>query len=57
MIGDSTWDALAAADAGVAFLGVHAAAGEFAELDPPLPSYASLAEVWLALEPGASDPA
>ena len=34
MIGDSTWDALAAADAGVAFIGVHAPPQEFAALDP-----------------------
>ena len=45
MIGDSTWDALAAVDAGVAFIGVHAPPAEFAELEPAVPAYASLAEV------------
>jgi HAD superfamily hydrolase (TIGR01509 family) len=45
MVGDSTWDALAALDAGVAFVGVHAPAGEFAALDPAVPAYPSLAEV------------
>lgn len=45
MVGDSTWDALAAVDAGVRFLGVHAPPQEFAALDPAVPAYASLAEV------------
>lgn len=45
MIGDSTWDALAAVDAGVAFIGVHAPPQEFAALEPAVPAYASLAEV------------
>lgn len=49
MIGDSTWDALAARDAGVEFLGVHAPPQEFAALEPPVPAYAALAEVAAAL--------
>jgi HAD superfamily hydrolase (TIGR01549 family) len=49
MVGDSTWDALAALDAGVRFLGVHAPPQEFAELEPAVPAYASLAEVSGAL--------
>lgn len=49
MVGDSTWDALAALDAGVRFLGVHAPPQEFAALDPAVPAYASLAEVSAAL--------
>jgi phosphoglycolate phosphatase-like HAD superfamily hydrolase len=49
MVGDSTWDALAALDAGVRFLGVHAPPQEFAELEPAVTAYASLAEVSGAL--------
>jgi phosphoglycolate phosphatase-like HAD superfamily hydrolase len=49
MVGDSTWDALAALDAGARFLGVHAPPQEFAALDPAVPAYASLAEVTAAL--------
>lgn len=49
MVGDSTWDAAAAADADVAFVGVHADAAEFASVVPPVPVYASLAEVLSAL--------
>jgi HAD superfamily hydrolase (TIGR01549 family) len=45
MVGDSTWDALAAADAGVAFVGVHAPPQEFLALEPAVPAYSSLAEV------------
>jgi phosphoglycolate phosphatase-like HAD superfamily hydrolase len=43
MVGDSTWDALAAVDAGAAFIGVHAPPKEFAALEPPVPAYATLA--------------
>lgn len=45
MIGDSTWDAGAAADAGVPFIGVHADASEFAGLFADVVSCASLADV------------
>lgn len=45
MIGDSTWDALAASDAGVSFVGVHAPPQEFANLDPAVSVYGTLAEV------------
>jgi phosphoglycolate phosphatase-like HAD superfamily hydrolase len=50
MVGDSTWDAAAAADAGVGFVGVHAGPEEFATSHPEVPVRASLAEV-LALLP------
>ena len=49
MVGDSTWDAGAAADAGVAFVGVHAGPEEFAALSPAPPVCASLAEVLRAI--------
>ena len=45
MVGDSTWDAAAATDAGVRFVGVHAGAAEFAVAFPDVPVRASLAEV------------
>lgn len=45
MVGDSTWDAAAAADAGVGFVGVHAGPEEFAVSHPDVPVRASLAEV------------
>ncbi|MFN8169310.1 MAG: HAD family hydrolase [Candidatus Nanopelagicales bacterium] len=45
MVGDSTWDALAAADAGCSFVGVHAPPSEFADLVPAVASCSSLAEV------------
>jgi HAD superfamily hydrolase (TIGR01549 family) len=45
MVGDSTWDAAAAADAGVGFVGVHAGAAEFAAAFPEAPVGSSLAEV------------
>lgn len=51
MVGDSTWDALAARDAGVGFIGVHAPAGEFDALSPAPPAVESLDEV-LGLLPG-----
>lgn len=50
MVGDSTWDAAAAGDAGTAFVGVHAGPGEFADVQPPVTACSSLAEV-LALLP------
>ncbi len=50
MVGDSTWDALAAADAGVDFIGVHAPPAEFAALDPPVPTCATLLEVLAVLD-------
>jgi phosphoglycolate phosphatase-like HAD superfamily hydrolase len=50
MVGDSTWDALAAADAGVGFVGVHAPPAEFAALDPPVPACATLLEVLAVLD-------
>lgn len=51
MVGDSSWDAAAAADAGIAFVGVHAGADEFAAVRPTVPVCSSLAEV-LARLPG-----
>jgi phosphoglycolate phosphatase len=42
MIGDSTWDAAAAHDARVNFVGVHAPAAEFASVEPDVPAVASL---------------
>lgn len=45
MVGDSTWDAVAALDAGVGFVGVHAGAEEFGSLDPPVPVRATLLDV------------
>ena len=52
MVGDSTWDAAAAADAGVGFVGVHAGPDEFAALIPAVPVCTSLAEVLRELPPG-----
>ncbi len=49
MVGDSTWDAAAAADAGVAFVGVHAGSDEFSAVHSPVPVYPSLAQVLDAL--------
>lgn len=46
MVGDSTWDAGAAADAGVRFVGVHAPEEEFAGLVPSPPVCGSLADAW-----------
>lgn len=45
MVGDSTWDAGAAADAGVSFIGVHAPPSEFTGSPSNVPVCASLAEV------------
>jgi phosphoglycolate phosphatase len=47
MVGDSSWDAAAALDAGVRFVGVHAPRSEFAEVDPAAPVCDSLADVLL----------
>ncbi len=49
MVGDSTWDAAAAADAGVGFIGVHSPPGEFTALFPDVPSLESLADVLASL--------
>lgn len=48
MVGDSTWDAAAARDAGVDFVGVHAAPAEFAAF-PEVPVCASLAQAAILL--------
>jgi phosphoglycolate phosphatase len=45
MVGDSTWDAVAARDAGVGFIGVHAGPDEFGALEPPVPVRATLLDV------------
>lgn len=45
MVGDSTWDAAAAHDAGVGFIGVHAGAAEFAPIQPAPPVCATLLDV------------
>jgi len=45
MVGDSTWDAAAAADAGVRFIGVHAPKKEFRALFPDVRVCDSLADV------------
>ncbi len=45
MVGDSVWDAAAAHDAGVGFVGVHSPPSEFARDYPHAPVCASLAEV------------
>ena len=47
MVGDSSWDAAAARDAGVRFVGVHAPKSEFADVDPQAPACQSLADVLL----------
>jgi phosphoglycolate phosphatase-like HAD superfamily hydrolase len=52
MIGDSTWDAAAAADAGVTFIGVHSPLTEFSEQFPDVTAHDSLAEVFVALYRG-----
>jgi phosphoglycolate phosphatase-like HAD superfamily hydrolase len=52
MIGDSTWDASAAADAGVTFIGVHSPLTEFSEQFPDVTAHDSLAEVFVALYRG-----
>ncbi len=52
MIGDSTWDAAAAADAGVTFIGVHSPGEEFAVQFPDVASYDTLADVFVALYRG-----
>ena len=49
MIGDSTWDAAAAADAGVEFIGVHSPLNEFSGQFPDVTVHDSLAEVFVAL--------
>lgn len=45
MVGDSSWDAAAALDAGVRFVGVHAPRSEFADVHPSAPVCDSLADV------------
>jgi len=45
MVGDSTWDAAAARDAGVRFVGVHAPRSEFREQFPEAPVCVNLADV------------
>lgn len=45
MVGDSTWDALAARDAGCDFVGVHAPPGEFDSVDPRPTAVAGLRDV------------
>ena len=45
MVGDSTWDAAAARDAGVGFVGVHAGRTEFARDFPEVPVVETLADV------------
>jgi HAD superfamily hydrolase (TIGR01509 family) len=45
MVGDSTWDAAAARDAGAAFVGVHAGRAEFARDFPDVPVVETLADV------------
>lgn len=45
MVGDSTWDAAAARDAGVGFVGVHAPPSEFAAQFPEVPVCRDLADV------------
>jgi phosphoglycolate phosphatase-like HAD superfamily hydrolase len=50
MVGDSTWDATAAADAGVDFVGVHVPPSEFAAIDPPVPACETLLEVLAVLD-------
>lgn len=45
MVGDSTWDAAAARDAGVRFVGVHAPQSEFRDQFPEAPVCSSLADV------------
>jgi phosphoglycolate phosphatase-like HAD superfamily hydrolase len=50
MVGDSTWDAAAAADAGTGFVGVHAGAAEFAGLVPAVPAVAGLLDVVALLD-------
>ena len=47
MVGDSSWDAAAAIDAGVRFVGVHAPRSEFAEVAPSAPVCDNLADVLL----------
>ena len=49
MVGDSTWDATAAADAGIGFIGVHSGRAEFARDFPQTRVCDSLAEVLLAV--------
>lgn len=50
MVGDSTWDAGAAAEAGVSFIGVHASASEFSASHANVTSYPNLAGVLAALD-------
>jgi phosphoglycolate phosphatase-like HAD superfamily hydrolase len=45
MVGDSTWDAAAAHDAGVGFIGVHTGHDEWAAIRPTPPVCATLLEV------------
>lgn len=45
MIGDSTWDAVAAHDTGVRFVGVHAGAPEFASVEPAVTVVPTLLDV------------
>ena len=45
MVGDSTWDAAAARDAGTSFVGVHAGPSEFADDFPDVPVVETLADV------------
>jgi phosphoglycolate phosphatase-like HAD superfamily hydrolase len=52
MIGDSTWDAAAAADAGVEFIGVHSPSSEFAEQFPGIQSHETLADVFISMYRG-----
>jgi phosphoglycolate phosphatase-like HAD superfamily hydrolase len=52
MIGDSTWDAAAAVDAGVPFMGVHSPQSEFGEQFPDVVAHESLADVFIALHRG-----
>jgi len=49
MIGDSSWDAAAAADAGVQFIGVHSPREEFADQFPDVATHETLADVFVAL--------
>jgi phosphoglycolate phosphatase-like HAD superfamily hydrolase len=57
MVGDSTWDALAALEADIGFVGVHAGPDEFTALVPVVPVCASLAEALRELPPASSPPA
>ncbi len=49
MIGDSSWDAAAAQDAGVSFLGVHSPKTEFSALFPDVVAHESLADVFISM--------